>query len=461
MRLTRLCLVALMGIAMVGCADGDDQLAPTSASSTTMGVLQTRVTTDEGGSNDEGDMTYPVSLYAIGSNGVCASTASLTATDAAAEMTLDAGTYTVIAVTGVAPTIATDAKTSDVMLTTTPKVDADLQLGSASATLSAGETTDCNIQLKRQVLSIESIDITNIPTGTTKVALTVGNLYSTLAMDGTKSGTGQHTITLTDKGNGTWSAASATFLLPSNGNAELSIVITDGEGNEKAYSLKTNEALAANYQYAIALAYDPGLTPTEETRMQVTVSGDTWMGKKSLTMNFTPSDEESVMTSGDAPEVGTLYNGAYVLQSVATSSGTTITLMTTNTAKHDNSRTFFSYGGKSYTLSKASSQSDWASCMAKVIPAMTTEQTEAGITGWHVATYAEASYFAEHRDEVKTALTALGCSTDDFKTAYMPIYDEGQYAKMKFADKSISQYDAATPGSVLYLRAFATVTFAK
>lgn len=145
---------------------------------------------------------------------------------------------------------------------------------------------------------------------------------------------GEYTATLTKNADGTtWESTGNVYLLESPGNATVKISFTANDGTH-SFSYTSPEELKANYKVRIEGTYVSG-----DLNLSGTITGTTWAGTKDVTFTFNESGSSVVLPdeggetedetqTGEVPEVGTLYNGCYVLRTESQSDGhTLVTLM--------------------------------------------------------------------------------------------------------------------------------------
>lgn len=190
---------------------------------------------------------------------------------------------------------------------------------------------------------IENVSIKNVPSNVIAVNVTISPLYENLLLNGNYEGTdGSQTIDLIKGSDGnTWENNYNAYLLEASGQATIKVSLKT-EKNTKSYSYTSTDELKANYKINITGTYNEnGIT------LNGTITGATWQGVKNINFNFDETgssidentgseteegkDEEDTgeTTTGNAPEVGTLYKNCYVLKSENVGNGTKVTLMST------------------------------------------------------------------------------------------------------------------------------------
>ena len=306
----------------------------------------------------EGTVAYPVVLYVFNSSSECVVVKTLA--DAEAELTignLKADTYTVYAIGGADDTryalpAQADATPTTLITLLDGKVHEDLMVAKNTVPIGEDEDNQLTLALQRVVCMVKEVEVKKIPADVEAVSLVITPLRESLQLNGDYNGeAGTFTLALTKQSDGqTWKNATPQYMMPSVGNATVSVKLTR-DGNTRSYSYTCAEPLLANYKLNIIATYTGGTFD-----MTGTLTGATWAGERTITFEF---DEENVtgseettqdggneqgggeqgggepsggntgnITPGAAPAVGTNYNGTYVLRSVENGDGTvTVTLM--------------------------------------------------------------------------------------------------------------------------------------
>ena len=311
----------------------------------------------------EGTVAYPVVLYVFNSSSECVVVKTLA--DAEAELTignLKADTYTVYAIGGADDTryalpAQADATPTTLIALLDGKVHEDLMVAKNTVPIGEDEDNQLTLALQRVVCMVKEVEVKKIPADVEAVSLVITPLRESLQLNGDYNGeAGTFTLALTKQSDGqTWKNATPQYMMPSVGNATVSVKLTR-DGNTRSYSYTCAEPLLANYKLNIIATYTGGTFD-----MTGTLTGATWAGERTITFEF---DEENVtgseettqdggneqgggeqgggeqgggepsggntgnITPGAAPAVGTNYNGTYVVSSVDNGDGTvTVTLM--------------------------------------------------------------------------------------------------------------------------------------
>ena len=431
---------------------------------TTDGNSTLNIVTRSGDSDAK--LSYPVVLYLFNGTGQCLATQTLNSSeDAISFQNLRAGTYSVYAIGGAddsrytIPT-QTNATTTALVSLQEGKTHEDLMAGHNTVVIGNDETNQLTLALSRKVCQLRTIQVKQAPDDIDAVAIAITPIREALLLNGDYSGeTGIFTLSLNRQGDGrTWENAIPQYMLPSVGNATISIKMTKGT-TTKSYSYTCAEPLAANYIIDILATY------TGSTfNMTGTLTGATWAGERTITFEFDETNSTGSETSGNndepndpnndnpgddtpgeiingqAPTEGTSYQGCYVLSSVNNSDGTsTVTLMTPTQTT-----------GLSFT---ANNQSSIKTAVDNAISGLAV----AGISGWRLPTLEEMEFLTEIATDVNANLRYLSMTL-------LSLGDSADYFFTK-SDGTISSYKIGSGRELSYqdnktiVRAVTTLTF--
>lgn len=425
----------------------------------------------------EGTVAYPVVLYVFNSSSECVVVKTLA--DAEAELTignLKADTYTVYAIGGADDTryalpAQADATPTTLIALLDGKVHEDLMVAKNTVPIGEDEDNQLTLALQRVVCMVKEVEVKKIPADVEAVSLVITPLRESLQLNGDYNGeAGTFTLALTKQSDGqTWKNATPQYMMPSVGNATVSVKLTR-DGNTRSYSYTCAEPLLANYKLNIIATYTGGTFD-----MTGTLTGATWAGERTITFEF---DEENVtgseettqdsgneqgggeqgggeqgggepsggntgnITPGAAPPEGTNYNGTYVLKHDENGDGTvTVTLMSA-----DQATDLVSQG--------TSTQEDINEAVEEAIINLSTD----GIDGWRMPTKDELEYLWTNSTEIRNNLTSLSFTTltlgNNSNARYFIKKADGNYTGCNIKDRS-----EATPNSGTIARAFTTLTF--
>ena len=280
-------------------------------------------------------LTYPIHIYAFSDDGKFAASTELHSEEenSAIELCLDAGNYTVVALSGGDSYSFSDRPDiSDVVTFSSPRMAVEaLMYGMAQVHVDGNAST--NIALTAAVSRLE-IELHALPDDTESVHVTVGPVYASFAMDGTYGGSVSLTRACNDAGRGVW-APPILYVFPSVDRARvsLSIALTDRTGSVSTYSYTLSEPLVANTPYLLKGTFATGFNLSGE------ITVDDWNDMHNIRFNFgnAAGDDDEGDGEGDAeisgtdiPAAGTLWDGHLVALSTPDDhGGATLLLLST------------------------------------------------------------------------------------------------------------------------------------
>ncbi len=412
--------------------------------------------------NEDAIVSYPVKVYLFNSNSTCIAVQTLA--DEGDDLSIEelkAGTYHVYAV-GAAeenrytlPTQDAAAATSTITLQEN-KVHEDLMLANNTVTIGPNETNQLTLAMQRVVCMLKTIEVKQVPTDVDAVSITVTPLRETVQLNGELGGNeGSITVALTEQSDGTtWKNNTEQYMLPSVGNATITIRMTKGE-TTNSYSYTCTEAFAANYKINIDATYT-GTT----FNLTGTITGATWAGERTITFEFDetnstnssnndpgnndPGDnnDNNDALDGPAPTVGSNYQGTYVLRAVDNGDNTTtVTLMSAG------ERTGLEFTNTNQTSIKTA------------VDAALEELEVEGIDGWRLPTIEELSYMSDndYYITVKNNLTTLGFTA--LSVSNTTCYYFGTDNEDNIVNYKLDSGNTSLPDNKTHLRAFTTLTF--
>ena len=414
----------------------------------------------------EGMVAYPVVLYVFNGSQECVTVKTLA--DSNAQLTIEglkADTYTVYAIGGAdntryaLPTQA-DATATTLITLQEGKVHEDLMTAKNTVVIGENEDNQLTLTMTRMVSMVQRVEVKKIPTDVEAVSLVITPLREAFQLNGEYSGeAGSFTLPLTRQTDDeqTWKNAAPQYMLPSVGNATVSIKMTR-EGTTRSYSYTCAEPILANYKLNIDATYTGGTFDVTGT-----MTGATWAGERSITFTFneesvtgseettqdtdpdTPGDDVTPTpepSTGSAPAVGTAYEGAYVLRHVDNGDNTiTVTFMSAGQIKDLNC-----------------TYSDPTSVEEAVNEAIVTLSVD-GIDGWRLPTIDELDYIGENYKFINNELNSLGSNFVSIGvTSYFYTYTDENTLTTYCPDtkKTSNSFSGASR-----VRAFTTMTFNK
>ena len=252
-------------------------------------------------------------IYIFNSAGTCVQMLSTTEDNNTATTRLDAGTYTLYAV-GVEdlerfnlPT-QTEATSTSIITLLSGKVMDDLLMKTVNVTLEDGETLNQPISLEHKVLSIDQVEIKDVPDDVTQVEVSVNSFYSSVRLDGTfpDTPTESYTVTLTKQTDGTtWKATPQQLLFPTKGTPTITVSVTSPRGVQ-GFSSTTSDALPVNHHFTLSATYKA----TQGTLLDMVLTASDW--GENRTVSFDLDDDIKI------PVAQSYFKGYYVVSTNAT-----------------------------------------------------------------------------------------------------------------------------------------------
>ena len=282
------------------------------------------VLTRSDGMDDGTVIATPVRLYVFNQKDECVAVQDQEDASTPVSVELARGVYDVYAIGGAdesllaLPSQADAAKTSVVTLKEGQTLG-DLMTAHSTVTLNANGTNTLTLGMERKVCQIVGVTINNVPEDVEEVSVSISPLHESILLNGEYQGeSGRLTIPLKRQDNSnTWKEqTSDIFLFPSVGKPTISVMI----GNS-TYSYTCLEEIANNYKISIEGNYT-GEGASASVTLTGTFTGVSWLDEKAIRFNFSEDGSEIAKEEGDdqtevidapVPEVGTLYEGCYVL----------------------------------------------------------------------------------------------------------------------------------------------------
>ncbi len=262
-------------------------------------------------------MEYPISVNAYSTTGTLAKQIELTEAGSTAEMSLQKGSYTIVASSG----------NND--FTNGYTLERPLMMAAQDITLDKDMTASLTLKYKVARVCVTLGDITD---KATTVSVTVGPSYNQLSGKGEPSGSVSPTITCTKNEQGQWTTGTF-YMLPSTAdNPSLTIKQTTDEGMTN-YSINISNAIEAGKTYNFTGTYDDTYA---KYKLQLTLSAEDWGETVSKDFTFndngtttTPSEDNpntpTTPSTGTSLTAGTVWN----YHIVALVDGNTATLLST------------------------------------------------------------------------------------------------------------------------------------
>lgn len=380
--------IVLMSVVLAGCEKTLEKAGTAEGNS----VL---TVTTRSGENDA-KVSYPVIVYVMNEDGQCVRRLQLTSADDQLSMKLQPLTYHIYAVAGATDGDYTlpgqdDATASSEVALNEDAVHGDLMTASNTVTMSEEENTMLTLSMFRKVMHLESLVIKQVPKSVDAVTVTLAPIYDNLLLNGNYSTTtNTQTVTLTEQADGTtWQNDEELFMLPSNGNATITVKFSRG-GSVTSYAYSSPLPLEANKHIRITGTF----TGTDELTLTGTITGATWDGTTTIEFDFDENgstttgggttddngndngnDNEDDVMEGPAPAVGSIYQECYVISSSDEGDYTFVTVI---------HKTEVAIDGSSLSEDELDNAIDTA------LPDFEIN----GITGWRLPTEAEMRSFS-------------------------------------------------------------------
>lgn len=439
-----LLLVAVMTLFSCEKYSGDDDWESKEANSTL--VVRTRAAMAV--VDEEAKVSYPVNIYIFNGSGVCVGVETISSDADELKLSLPEGRYDVYAIAGAEaddyelPT-KEDATEDAVIALKDGHAHGDLMTAGNSVSLAYGEENTLTLSLERKVMMLETVTINNVPSNVTAVSVTVAPLYENIMLNGGYSGdNGEYTVSLAkgETGN-TWKSGASVYLPEASAAATVKVSFTTDD-KTISYSYTCPEELKANYKINISGTYSG-----DGVELNGSIIGETWAGTTNVTFEFSDNGSSESGVTGDdetpsndvAPEVGTLYEGCYVLRKEQPDGKTVVTLMSV-----EQDRYFDGF-----------EQGDQESLRAAVDKTF----EEWGIEGfpeWRLPTLEEVEYLRSNFSEIQKSFESV--AKGQFFVMGDYLYQSGnEISCYSLKDGGVS---VPAPGKCL-LRAFTTLTFTK
>ena len=244
------------------------------------------ITTRSGG--NDAKVSYPITVYAMNGEGQCVRRQQLLTASDQLSMKLQPMTYQIYAIGGAPdgdytlPTLENAAATSEVVLNE-DAAQGDLMTAKNSVTMSDEENTNLTLSMSRKVMQLESIIIENVPTFVTGVSIDLAPIYSKVLLNGNYGeGTQTESLDLTEQEDGrTWQLDNPLYMLPSSGNATLTVKFTKSSGTT-SYAYTAPVALEANKKIRIKGTF----TGEDQLNLIGTITGAQWEGTTTIEFSF-------------------------------------------------------------------------------------------------------------------------------------------------------------------------------
>lgn len=256
-------------------------------------------------------------VYVFNNEGRCVRLLTADEGGQLASTTLAAGSYTVCAIGGEdldAYTLPDQegAAASSVITLAEGQTIGDLLMSSTAVTLTAGNSSNLELELERQVIRLKELIIKQVPTDVTQVEVSISPLFEGIQLDGTLTET--HTSLTIDliksSDNKTWTnGEDQPYCFPSDGAPTITVSFTNSAG-VKRYSYQTDESFTANHQVILEGTY----SEEQDALLSGTLTAKAWDADKSKSFEFNEDQLVDVThTEPVVPVAGGTYLGYYVV----------------------------------------------------------------------------------------------------------------------------------------------------
>ena len=399
--------------------------------------------------DEEAKVSYPVNIYIFNGSGVCVGVETISSDADELKLSLPEGRYDVYAIAGAEaddydlPT-KENATEDAVIALKDGHAHGDLMTAGNSVSLAYGEENTLTLSLERKVMMLETVTINNVPSNVTAVSVTVAPLYENIMLNGGYSGdNGEYTVSLAkgETGN-TWKSEASVYLPEASAAATVKVSFTTDD-KTISYSYTCPEELKANYKINISGTYSG-----DGVELNGSIIGETWAGTTNVTFEFSDNGSSESGVTGDdetpsndvAPEVGTLYEGCYVLRKEQPDGNTVVTLMSV-----EQDRYFDGF-----------EQGDQEALRAAVDKTFKEWGIE-GVPEWRLPTLEEVEYLRSNFSEIQKSFESVAEEQFFVMGNYLYQSDNGEISCYSLSDGG---KPVPAPGKCL-LRAFTTLLFTK
>lgn len=262
------------------------------------------------------DISYPLALYAFNvEDGTLVASDTQLAEEDELSFALSAGDYYLVALAGyegceipASPVLSSVITAPSNGILTTP-----LQMGSAAVQVT--QNTTVSITLYNQVAAVD-LSLYDIPADATAVSASLSIMASGISFDGKYTGNATTAVELV-KEDDVWTTP-LFYTLPNNGERlTLSITTTTPSGTQ-TYGYTHSSPLKANTPYTLSGSFIEGFT----VNGSITLAG--WNETENISFTFgsennggenpnNPDNPNDVYQVDALPEIGTLWNGHFVV----------------------------------------------------------------------------------------------------------------------------------------------------
>lgn len=401
------CFAIAVVCSLVACekadfSEWDDEEENSSSVETSSLTVVTRSDEDE-------EVSYPVSVYVMDDAGKCVDLKQLDSANDELQFSLSAGTYNVYAIAGAdeesyeLPTKDNAQKSSEIKLRDDME-HGDLMTSSDNVVVTKGEKNTLTLTMSRKVSEVEAVKIEGVPSDATAVEITLSPLVKGICLDGSNSeGTTSKTLSLSKSStSGTWVTTSTSYILESTSNLTIKVGMTI-DGSKYSYTCNYKGKVEANHKLTLNGTYNDNTVT-----LQGVLTGAKWgdpviidfeIGGENTNDNGS-SDEDNKNTgddtqSGESTSVGFVYDNCLVIKSVTSGSTTTLTLMAGEEAEA------LSYSKSKKGVDNALFQQAISECVNETFASLYSDSE------LRLPTEEEVKYLADNVDEINDNIDKL------------------------------------------------------
>lgn len=278
-------------------------------------------------SGSSAQIMYPAYLYAFTEEGEYATSQKIASEETAVELSLPAGNYRIVAVSGVSKGYVLPEKPSLDNVIAMEKgnfAQTPMMIGKADVAVGkSGKGASVDVSLTYAVSSL-FIDLKNIPAGVTGVKVILSPLYTSLSMDGEYGGeAGKVEVECTLDSENRWSA-NGIYIFPGSGEETVCSIVMEKEGDTETYGYTYAGVPLANHPFNLVgdykgeIAVGGNLVVKDwDTPVDVEFEFGNEAGGGDDDKEEPDGGEDGGEDGGDGnptglPEVGSLWNGCIV-----------------------------------------------------------------------------------------------------------------------------------------------------
>ena len=414
-------------------------------------TILTRSGNDGGGADEIAKVSYPINVYVFNEDDECVAVSNVATEEETLSFKLEEGAYDIYAIAGAddetynLPTKENAIKDTIISLKDGQEHN-DLMTANEKITMARDEDCTLTLMLKRKVMLLESVRISDVPLDVTTVMVTISPLYENIMLNGEYSGNkGSYTVDLAKEEDGTtWSAECNKFLLEAAGPVSIKVSLVNNQINSFTYT--SDENLKANHKVSIEGTY---VEP--EMLLKGEITGDVWEEPKDISLEFgggsnnnDDKGEDEIgdddIIDSDIPQVGDIYKeDCIVLKREFQGNNVILTLMTTRFKDR-------------LEFEENNQQS-----IRSAVNAGIAELSVDGINSWRLPTLEELQYVNTNKDFIDRKL--LENSKPVFVTGQYAYYFNNDAGEIQAYFPGSGNISSPKSGSGTYnLRAFTTIT---